>query len=153
MAHILIDNSLIRSELFTKSWKDIEYNNLMGILYSEGFLKEKADLGFYQDERGKSSSCTWEEMFFFQTLVDYFILMKDAFFKIECPEQVDIDNLTNDYNLNCIRKTILCKFGNTDLYDKLYKKLNITLEGLSNMVEALYYPSGCLKPFIVAPNS
>jgi hypothetical protein len=152
MAHILIDSQLIRPTLFTKSWKDLEYNSLMGILYSEGFLKEKVDRGFYLDERGKNSNCTWEELFFFQTLVDYFILMKDAFFKIECPEQTDIDSLKEDYQLDCIRKTVMCKFGNTALYDKLLQKLNISIEGISNMVEGLYFPSGCLKPFIIHPN-
>ena len=150
---ILVDGELIRQSLFTKSWKDLELNNLYQVMYDEGFLKEKVDLGFYKDERGRNSECTWEELFFFQTLVDYFILMKDDFFHIECPETTDIDKLKSDYKLDCIRKTVLCKFHNTDLYDKLYKKLNITVEGLSNMVEALYYPSGCLKPFIVAPNS
>lgn len=135
MAHILIDNQLIRPDLFTKSWKDIEYNSLMGILYSEGFIKEKTDLGFYKDERGKQSFCTWEELYFFQILVDYFILLKDAFYKLECPTLEDIEKLKEDFNLKCIRLTILCKFGNTSLYDKLLQKLGITTEGLDNMTE------------------
>jgi hypothetical protein len=132
MAHILVDNSLLRPDLFTKSWKDIEYNTLMGILYSEGFLKEKVDRGFYLDERGRNSECTWEELFFFQTLVDYFILMKDAFYKIECPVEQDILDLEDEYKLKCVRNTILCKFGNTKLYDELYERLGISTEGLGN---------------------
>jgi hypothetical protein len=149
MARILIDGQLVRPTLYTKTFKDIEYNNLMGILYSEGFLKEKVDRGFYLDERGRDASCTYEELFFFQTLVDYFILMKDAFFKIECPEQTDIDSLKEDYNLACIRNTVLCKFGNTALYDKLLQKLGIGIDGLNYMIEEFYDEDGCRKAFII----
>lgn len=147
--HILIDNNLIRNDLFTKSQDDILFNSLYDIMYNEGFLKEKSDLGFYQDERGKESSCTYEELFFFQTLVDYFINLKDAFYKIQCPVQSDIDKLKSDYKLDCIRKYILCKFGNTNLYDKMLVELGLTIDGLDNMVEE-GGTNPCIFPLIVA---
>ncbi len=148
MARILVDNALIRPTLYNKTWKDLDYNALYNIMYNEGFLKDKIDLGFYKDERGSDSRCIYEELFFFQTLVDYFILMKDEFFHIECPKIQDILDLEDKYKVKCIRTTVLCKFGNTKLFDLMYQKLNIAIDGLDNMVEE-GGTNPCIFPLIV----
>ena len=132
---ILIDNQLIRPILYTPTYKDLLFNSLYDIMYGEGFLKEKIDKGFYQDERGRDSFCTWDELFYFETLVDYFILMKDTYYKIQCVTQEDIDKLKSDYKLDCLRKTILCKFNNTSLFDKMLLSLGLTIDGLGNATE------------------
>ena len=132
---ILTSPYIINNTQYTKTWKDLLYNNLSQLLYDYGTTQGLIGKAFKADERGKKSDCAWEEVFFYQTLIKYFINLKDAFFKIQCPDATKIKALTDSYNLTCIRKTILCKYNRTDLYDLLLVKLNLKTDGLDNMTE------------------
>lgn len=147
---ILIANELIRPTLYTKTLKDNLYNELMQVLYSEGFMKSSTDKLWYYEENGKNSNCIVDEIMFFNMLVSHLINMQDEIYHLKCLSQEGIDAIVKDYDLTCIRKTVLCRFNNTDLYDKLMLKINMSNDGISNVVLELYNENNCLKPFIVA---
>lgn len=65
---------------------------------------------------GKDSAIYWKELEYYNLLVDYLMIMKEevAAQEFDCvtnPEDLDAFLLT--YNLDCIRNTYLCQYGNT----------------------------------------
>lgn len=73
---------------------------------------------------GKDSSIYWKELEHYDLLIDYFLLMREefSFYGYACNSN-EYNSLLSTYNLDCIRNTFLCMYGNTG--NKDYNKNNL----------------------------
>jgi hypothetical protein len=146
---ILSQGELIRQSAYTKSWKDIYYNNLMQIVYEHPKMKQLTDKAWFNEERGKDCQEIWMEILVWQVLIDHLINLRDYLFHVKCLTQEDIDQAKIDWDLACIRSTFLCACKDMALYDKLIQKINLSVDGLDNMVEELPDDADCDSPWII----
>jgi hypothetical protein len=66
---------------------------------------------------GKDSTIYWKELEYYKLLIDYLIIMKEevAAQEFDCvaDESEELNEFLLTYNLDCIRNTYLCQYGNT----------------------------------------
>lgn len=86
---------------------------------------------------GKDSAIYWKELEYYKLLIDYLIIMKEevAAQEFDCvaDESKELNEFLLTYNLDCIRNTYLCQYGNTgnrdftknNLIEMLVAQLNL----------------------------
>ena len=85
------------------------------------------------DEIGKNGNCYWSEALFYFDLIDYFILIyKDALQHEYICGTEDFDALIATYELTCIQRTLLCRYGSSGIVDGLKNNLIATLYKRAN---------------------
>jgi hypothetical protein len=66
---------------------------------------------------GKNSVIYWKELEYYKLLIDYLIIMKEEVaaqeFNCVANESEELNEFLLTYNLDCIRNTYLCQYGNT----------------------------------------
>jgi hypothetical protein len=72
---------------------------------------------------GRETECYYEEIAYLQALNIYFIELKDQLFN--CSSLAAFDAVTEDYQFDCIRETLNCKFGRGKLMDELVELLGL----------------------------
>lgn len=131
---------LIDSNLYTKTWKDVMYNNMNDYLLSKvaGYkIQSITNNGKVLTSIGKkkNSDSSYEELFYYKCLIDYFINANETLLKTGNVTDITIAKLA--YKFDCIRKTIYCKFKATKIFDDLFAMSGISnslLNGLDYMV-------------------
>lgn len=116
---IILDNTI-----YTSSPEEQIRDGLFDVLFQTGLLKTLADKAYNYDQIGKDSLCYWCEMFFYYDLIDYLILMFDDFRSnlVQCNTE-EFNLKFSEYKLNCIKKTLLCRFGTSNVLDEIKNKL------------------------------
>lgn len=112
---ILIDNLP-----YQLTSKDELYNRMFQYLFNKGILKSLSDKGYSQASRGEDFICTYTELFYYQSLVQYLIIFQEEVSKT-CLSASQINSLKDDFGFSCIRKTMYCKYNSTKILDDLLK--------------------------------
>jgi len=98
--------------------------SLFQVLFGSGLLKGLTDKGRNYDAVGKNSKCVWSEADFYFDLIEYMVLvMLDTKQSgVACGSE-EFTIQFDTYNLDCIKKTLLCRYGNSGVLDSLKNKL------------------------------
>lgn len=130
-----LDNILIDSTLYTRTWKDDIYNALMSVLYQKGILTTTVNKAWKKEERGTCDINTWYQVYYYQIFIDYLITyLEDK--GGQCLTTEELDELINSYNFKCIRNTFVCKFKNPEILDSMLRAIGYdSTDGLDFMVE------------------
>lgn len=73
---------------------------------------------------GKDSSVYWKELEHYDILIDYLLLMREdfSFYGYACNSD-EYNSLLATYDLDCVRNTFLCMYGNTGNRDYIKNNL------------------------------
>ncbi len=136
---------IVDDSAYIATSSEVVRNAMWQYLYQSGIMDKLMDRGYYRDQVGKDSRCYWHEAFFYYDLIDYMVIMfediKDA--GLICTDPT-FNSFVAQYQLPCIKKTLLCRYGASGvldglkgtLVDTLQKKLNLCCppdEGISYM--------------------
>ncbi len=93
-------------------------NLLWNYIYDLGLPDKLMKAAYLRDQIGKDSLCFWSEMLFYHDLIDYIVLMFEEVRSsgVECGTQEFID-MVKTFNLDCIKKTLVCRYGSSGVVD------------------------------------
>lgn len=125
---------LIDSNYYITTWQDEMYNSLWQVLINNGITKSITDKGNKQDQYGEDSNCTYVELFFWSSLIDYFILLKAESLKTGIVTQLEVNDLVEGFNIDCFREIARCKYNKVSIFNSLFDVTAIKYDGLDFMV-------------------
>lgn len=80
---------------------------------------------------GKDSNIYWKELDYYNILIEYLLIMKEEIaaqgFECIAGQSDELDTFILNYDLDCIRNTYLCQYGNTGNRDFTKNNLIETL--------------------------
>lgn len=136
---------LIDSNLYTKTEWDILYNGMVDYLFSSGAIKEIFDPLKQKEEFGEDNSYEYEQLFYLQQIIQYFILLKHEANQ-QVTSQDTLETLLETYKISCIRETALCRFSLEKYFDGLLSNTGIGFDGLDFMILEGYFEN---PPFLI----
>lgn len=115
---------VVDSSTYTPDLEETIKYSLFQVLFNSGLLKGLTDKGRNYDAIGKDSNCIWSEAFFYFDLIEYMTLCSLDMRQnaLECGSE-DFVVQFNSYNMDCIKKTLLCRYGNSGVVDSLKNQL------------------------------
>ncbi len=98
--------------------------SLFQVLYGSGLLDGLINKGIAYDAVGKKSNCVWSEAFFYFDLIEYMtlIMLETRQADLTCGSE-EFTVQFDSYDLDCIKKTLLCRYGASGVLDSLKNKL------------------------------
>ncbi len=126
---------LIDSNLYTKTWKDMLYNELNNYIYRIGKYKNLTDSGYTLRSIGRADKANsiHEELFYYKILIDYIINAKETIYRSTSSGETT-DEILETYDFDTIRKNIFCRFNTTKIFDALIRIANFVEEGIDEMI-------------------
>lgn len=103
-------------------------------IYTSGIPDQLMRKAYYKDQIGKDSLCYWSEMFFYYDLIEYMIIIFEEIKTLGyvCDTEEFIIQI-NSYDLSCIKKTLLCRYGSSGILDNLKNTMIETLQKKLNL--------------------
>jgi len=111
---------IIDSTSYVATSSEVVRNAMWEYIYSSGLPDQLMKRAYYRDQVGKDSICYWSEMFFYYDLIEYMVLMFEDIKEhgYDCDTE-EFDALVATYKLDCVKKTLLCRYGASGILDHL----------------------------------
>jgi hypothetical protein len=125
---IILNDILIDSNLYSQTEWDEIYNTLMQSLFNDtvtnkSIMTELTYEGQEEMERGDDFFCTFVELWLYQLLVEYMILMRKELDRTTTADEYN--DVIDKYKISEVRKGWICKYGK---YGRGYSIIDKMLE-------------------------
>lgn len=101
---------------------DVVRHNSFDYLFTKGSFKALVDKIYNYKRIGKDVTCLTEELSYLQAVVDLFEIIKE---EAVCTTEDTLDDLKEDYKLDCIRDNLTCRYGLGDMIEELLELLGL----------------------------
>jgi hypothetical protein len=125
---------LVDSNLYSPTWQDTLYNQLWQCLIDNNVIKSLTDKGYKKDQYGECSNDAYTELFFWSSLIDYFILLKTEALKVNITTEEEVNTIIEGFNLDCFKEIARCRYNKVNIFNKLVEELGIAYDGLDYMI-------------------
>ena len=95
---------------------------------SKIILEKTLDLGYTLESISKDGSCSYEEAYYYQILINYLIVFSnivELYTSNNTIKKEDLVNLISDFKLVCIRNNMVCKYNAGSVFDNFISKIKI----------------------------